>query len=509
MGSGDTRGASARSDLLRPGDTCWRLSEAARFALVIDGAAYFRALREALLQARRQVLLIGWDFDLEIDMLPTGDGDPPAPADGYPNRLGDFLEALVGAKPDLSIYLLRWTGATLIAPGRFAPVARLKLAGPERIRVALDGRHPPGACHHQKIVVVDDCFAFCGGIDATDARWDTCNHMPADPRRRLRDGSQARPWHDVTTALTGPVARDLGDLARIRWHRATDSELPVPEPEGDPIWPASLTPDCENVTAAIARTHPPEQDLPLINEIERLVLASIADARRFIYIESQYFASDEIAAALARRLAEPEGPDIIVLNPESAAGFVEDQAMHVTRDRLLGELAEADRHDRFRIWCPVNAAEDPIYVHAKVCVTDDRLLRVGSSNVNRRSLGFDTECDLALDGGDAGTRAVIAGLRNTLLAEHLNCSVDALEEALQAHDRPIAAVESLNGASGRHLRRLQPREDSGLGAVLADTRALDPRYDDGTTARRGITARHIAVAAVAVLALLVLLGFRL
>src|SRR3546814_19764954 len=42
-----------------------------------------------------------------------------------------------------------------------------------RITVKLDGHHPTDASHHQKIVVLDDCFAFCGGIDMTGDRWDT------------------------------------------------------------------------------------------------------------------------------------------------------------------------------------------------------------------------------------------------------------------------------------------------------------------------------------------------
>ena len=39
----------------------------------------------------------------------------------------------------------------------------------------------------------------------------------------------------------------------------------------------------------------------------------------------------------------------------------------------------------------------PIYVHSKVLVVDDRLLRIGSSNINNRSMGFDSECDVAIE----------------------------------------------------------------------------------------------------------------
>ena len=41
-------------------------------------------------------------------------------------------------------------------------------------------------------------------------------------------------------------------------------------------------------------------------------------------------------------------------------------------------------------------------VHSKVMIVDDTLLRVGSANLNNRSMGTDTECDLALEARNDG-----------------------------------------------------------------------------------------------------------
>ncbi|GHE87954.1 phospholipase D/transphosphatidylase [Aliiroseovarius zhejiangensis] len=488
-----------RHNLFKPGHNCWRVSNAREFALVIDGAAYFRALREALISAERQVLLIGWDFDLEIDMLPgESDEDGNAP-DGYPNQVADFMQAIVERNPDLCLYLLRWSGSAAIAPGRLVPAVRLNLSGPDRIKLALDGRHPVGACHHQKIVIVDDRLGFCGGIDVTDARWDTPEHTPDDPRRVLHDGSPAGPWHDASTALTGPATRDLAELARARWQRATGEALSAPDlPEQD-IWPASLQIDCRDIPVAISRTEPPEEDKPLVNEIEEMVLDGIASARSTIYLESQYFALDAVTDALSLRLGEDDGPDIIVVNPERS-NMLEDNAMHVTRTRMVKALQDADRHNRFLVVTPVNAANDPIYVHAKICVIDDRLLRVGSSNINRRSMGYDTECDLSIEGRDEDTRQVIAGLRNRLLAEHLGCAPQTLAKVIAQTGSVLPALRSLNPSEGRRFMPLDLKEDAGAGAFLADTRLLDPRYERGTGKRRVITSREIMIG-LAVLAL--------
>ena len=82
-----------------------------------------------------------------------------------------------------------------------------------------------GACRHQKIIVVDGNFAFRVGIDVTDERWDTSQHETGNPLRARQDESIPGPWHDVTSALTGPAASALAKLSRMRWHRATGEEL--------------------------------------------------------------------------------------------------------------------------------------------------------------------------------------------------------------------------------------------------------------------------------------------
>ncbi|MFC7554970.1 hypothetical protein ACFQU7_26195 [Pseudoroseomonas wenyumeiae] len=49
--------------------------------------------------------------------------------------------------------------------------------------------------------MLDDSLAFCGGIDMTSDRWDTRQHLDADPGRRRPNGSPYKPWHDATMAL--------------------------------------------------------------------------------------------------------------------------------------------------------------------------------------------------------------------------------------------------------------------------------------------------------------------
>jgi phospholipase D1/2 len=199
-----------------------------------------------------------------------------------------------------------------------------------------------------------------------------------------------------------------------------------------PEWPGGLEVALRDVDVAIARTEPPYDGTSLVNEIERLYLDGIAAARETIYLESQYFAAESLCDAIEARLREPGGPEIVVLNPEAALAEFEDSAMHPIRGRMIERLRAADAEDRFRIWHPVNAAGEPIYVHAKVMVIDDLLLRIGSSNLNDRSMGFDTECDIAIEGVEETTREAILSFRHRLVAEHLGTTPDAVAEAWAA-----------------------------------------------------------------------------
>ena len=305
----------------------------------------------------------------------------------------------------------------LIAPGRILPALQVKFLSPEQIHLAFDGCHPIGACHHQKLVAIDDSLAFCGGIDLTQGRWDDHEHRDENPLRRDRNGEISQPWHDASAVFTGPAAAAISELARARWHRAHDARIDESFQPGADIWPASIAPMFHDLPLAIARTQPPEHDAPLINEIETLYLDAIAGAEHCIFLESQYFCADNITRAIARRLREPNGPEVVIINPHAAQGMIEDQAMHITRSRAIRYLRGIDRHDRFRILYPVTASGQPIYVHAKLMVVDDRFLRVGSSNIDRRSMGFDTESDVALIAEkDTDRRGGILGLNARLPA---------------------------------------------------------------------------------------------
>lgn len=447
-----------------PVEARWRVERATRASVVVDADAYFRAARQAMLNARHQILLVGWDFDARI-RLAWDDDHPEAPAD-----VGAFITWLVKRTPGLQVHILRWDTGALKTLGRGKTLWTLlgwRWRQP-RIHLKLDGHHPLAASQHQKIVVIDDCLAFCGGIDMTDERWDTREHRDDDPHRRTPGGTAYKPWHDVTTALQGPVAAALGDLCRTRWSIAGGGPITPPPSRDGSCWPESIAVDFTDVDVAISRSQPDHEGQEEVLEIERLYLALIAAAKRHIYAESQYFASRRIAEAIAKRLAEDDPPEIVVINPVTAQGWLEPIAMDTARARLVAELRRRDRHGRFRIYHPVTEGGTPIYCHAKVTVIDDVALRIGSSNFNNRSLRLDTECDVTI----TDEPETIAAIRADLLAEHLGADAEDVGARID-RDGLIATIEALRG-TGRTLVPYEIDDLSGVEKWIADNEVLDP-----------------------------------
>ena len=460
---------------LTPGVDCWRIERARQASVVIDADNYFRHARAAMMKAQRRIMLIGWDFDAAISLIREDEAN-----DGAPVVIGDFITWLVDRTPELEIYLLRWdVGAmkSMVRPTNL--FTTLKWMAHPRVTVKLDSHHPPAASHHQKIVVIDDCFAFCGGIDMTGDRWDTRHHRDEDPGRHHPDGTPYGPWHDATTALSGPVAAALGEHARMRWKGAGGEALEPVEGVAD-CWPEGLPVMFEHVDVAIARTAPSMEDQEELTEIERLYMHQIAAAKRHIYAESQYFASRRIAEAIAKRLAEPDGPEIVVVNPIAADGWLEQQAMDTARARLFEALKARDPHGRFRIYHPYTQRGAPIYVHAKILIVDDRLIRVGSSNMNNRSMRLDTECDVCIDtalSANDGRQGEILRIRNDLIAEHLDLPVDRVSAVL-AERGLVAGIEEMRQKPGRTLRPYRTPELNDVQEWLADHEVLDPEGPD-------------------------------
>ncbi len=451
--------------VLQPGRNCWQIAPSRRAAVLVDAGSYFRHLEQALLKAKRSITIVGWDFDANIRLCP--DRDSP--------KLGEFLRTLVERESELEIKVLVWSFSVVHAPSAPLP-ALLGAAWQEhpRIKVELDTHHPFYAAHHQKVVTIDDAIAFVGGIDLTVDRWDSTRHDPEDPMRRCEDGSIYPAVHDIQMAVDGETARQVAALARERWLDATGESLSPVVRIQDP-WPSELACDFVDTDVAISRTQPTWDGHPGTHEIAMLTVDMIEAARQSIYIEAQYFAAPFLGKLLTENLKRPQGPQIVIVMTRASRSPVEQWVMGNNRDRLIRRLRKADKFDRLRVYYPVvpKGCDDcDVLIHSKCIIVDDMLLRIGSANLNNRSMGLDTECDLAIEASTAQGRRTIARIRERLLAEHLGVSDEVAGPAFASAPSMIAAVERLN----HHERGLRPFEVCGKGPThpVFATPILDP-----------------------------------
>lgn len=450
-------------------DTRWRTARAGRVAWLVDSQAYFSAAYDALLKARRSILLLGWGFDPRTRLAPDGGAQS-----NQSDEIGKVLLRLAEQRPDLDIRLLVWKSSLPIsATQEFFPHRAREWFEGTRIKFQLDDCVPIGACHHQKLLVIDDEVAFTGGGDFATDRWDSVAHRDEDNRRLHLDHSFHAPRHEVMVMVDGEAAHALGDLFRERWARAVDevsaSVTETPRPDA---WPEQIRPDLKDIDIHIARTEPAWRHHPATQEIRRLARDSIYEARFHIYLENQYFTSPLIAEALAARLAEPYGPEVVLVSTRYAPSWFDRLTMDRVRGVMIRRLQEADVFGRFRAYSPVTAGGRPIIVHSKVTVIDDRIVRIGSANLNNRSFGYDTELEIGLETRFDTGRATVARLRNMLIGHFLSRDADAVQRAMGPEDSLIRAIETLN-RHGR-LKPIVPQKLGRLARFIADFHLGDP-----------------------------------
>ena len=374
--------------------------------ILIDGASFLPRLAEELERAESHVHIAGWYLSTELALV----------REGARVVLVDLLADLVRK---IDVRVLLWAGAPLplFRPSRSDVrdlAERLRAAG---VEVALDAKERPMHCHHEKLVVVDDRVATVGGIDLTGYngdRFDASSH----PWR------SAVGWHDAAALVRGPVVADVADHIRFRWREVTGRELPKP---------AAQPPAGEHELQLVATI--PEHLYKGRHRGSFRILESYVrafhSAERLVYLESQFLWSPELVEILVEKLRRPPRDDfrIVAVLPSHPDSGNDDSRGQV------GRLEEADGGAGRFLACALYSrngeAREPIYVHAKIGIVDDRWLTIGSANLNEHSLFNDSEVNLV-----SCEPALAHSTRERLWAEHLELPID------EVRDRdPIALVD--------------------------------------------------------------------
>ncbi|GMH04517.1 hypothetical protein Nepgr_006357 [Nepenthes gracilis] len=363
--------------------------------------------------------------------------------------------------------------------------------------------------HHQKIVVVDSgmpngdeqkrrIVSFVGGIDLCDGRYDTQFHslfhtldtvhhndfhQPNFKDASIKKGGPREPWHDIHSRLEGPIAWDVLFNFEQRWRKQGGKDLllnlremdniiippsPVTFPDDNETWNVQLFRSIDG-GAAFGFPDSPEdaaraglvsgKDSIIDRSIQDGYINAIRRAKRFIYIENQYFlgssfcwsASDikvedigalhlipkELSMKIVSKIEKGERFIVYIVVPMWPEGIPESGSVQAILDwqrrtlemmytdvvqALRAKGIEANPKDYLSIFCLGNRetkqpgdyepSEKPepdtdysraqasrrfmIYVHAKMMIVDDEYIIVGSANINQRSMDGSRDSEIAM-----------------------------------------------------------------------------------------------------------------
>jgi phosphatidylserine/phosphatidylglycerophosphate/cardiolipin synthase-like enzyme len=498
----------SRIDAARPSGEAWTTGNLVR--PLVHGRAYFAELRERItaMGPGDRVYFVDWRGDPDQQLT-----DDPG------STLSQTLVAASRRGVDVRGLLWRSHWRRL---GFQAEEARflgedIGDAGGQCLR---DMRVRTLGAHHQKLVVLRHAadpardVAYVGGIDLCRSRRDDASHhgdAQALPMAAAYGPTPA--WHDVQVAVAGPAVHDVETTFRERWEDSTpltlnpgrslssflQGEDQTPEPLAAQTDPPPVA-EGGHSAVQILRTYPKilpkgydfapdgERSIALANT------KAVAEARRLIYVEDQYFWSEQVGNHFATALAQNPKLRLVVVLPISPDLERPIGQMPMLYGRALAlDPVLAAGGDRVAVFGLTNDAGLPIYVHSKVCIIDDRWASVGSDNLNRRSWTSDSEIACAImdervddDSRPAPDDAFAPALRRLLVGEHLGCHADEVpDDPVELFDAMLDSANALDAwfavhDGTRHRLRewtgrvaARTRRGNGRRSARARTRAAD------------------------------------
>lgn len=432
-----------KQSILKLEKNCWRIGEVDHLAILYDGHAYYEAFFDVTKQAKHSILIAGWEVDSRVGLGRINRT--------FPDSLREYFNSLAKKKNNLKVKILSWKPASFLTFGR-ERFARSKWTFKTLSRVSYINDKLPYlfSSFHEKMILVDNCCAFLGGMDLTKRRWDTPDHEPENPLRIDGVGKHYQPVHDIQFVLTGEIIASLRELIEKRLESSSGLKLE----KSSSVWPATHSPQVRNIPSAISRTDPKEG----IFEIEKLYFDAIRSAQEFILIENQYFTHFEIANEICKKLKDPDGPEVILIMPYSFQGVFEKSIYVNGRNKAIRMLKDADNYNRLRVYYPGIPNKDPakfIKVHSKLMIIDNLFLTLGSANLNYRSMLVDSEINLSIetDKKDKVSDFISQNVAH-LLSEHLHIKSEDFIQLYQQKGKLLPVIEFFKDKEAKTLREL-------------------------------------------------------
>ena len=334
---------------------------------LIDGAAAFPAMLEAINNARTSIALASYIFDRD------GIG-------------AEFVAALAAAtKRGVEVRVLiddvdARFGSSAVKALEKAGV-NVAVFNPPLVPARL---HALNLRNHRKILVVDGALGFTGGMNVDQRYW-----RPDAPEQAFRD---------LHFRLRGPVVAQLMEVFADDWQFTTAEALRGPK------W--FSPPSEEGAVLARAIEAGPDE---AFERVRWAIIGGLNAAQRSIKILTPYFIPDQTLVA-ELNAAALRGVEVDIVIPEH------NDLPHV-KWAMYGQLWQVLDHG-CRVWSRPGSFD-----HSKLLVVDGAWTLLGSANWDARSLRLNFELNVECYSVELGAhldgliQARISGSRQLKLAE--------------------------------------------------------------------------------------------
>src|SRR4051812_12598533 len=306
---------------------------------LVDGPQAFPAMLEAIGAARRSIAMASYIFD--------GNGV----GEEFVRALGQAASRGVEVRVLIDDVDARFSFSTAVKPLRTAGV-EVAVFNPPMVPARL---HALNLRNHRKILVVDGCVGFTGGINV-DCRY----YRPEAPQLAYRD---------LHFRLRGPVVAQLMEVFADDWQFSTGEAL------RDARWFCPLAQEGTVLARAIA-AGPDEA----IERIRWAILGGLNAAQRSVRVLTPYFVPDQSLIS-ALDAAALRGVEVDIVVPEKS------DLPHV-HWAMYGQLWQVLDHG-CRVWARPGAFD-----HSKLLVVDGAWTLLGSANWDARSLRLNFEVNV-------------------------------------------------------------------------------------------------------------------
>lgn len=317
----------------------------------------------------------------------------------------------------------------------------------------------PG-CSHEKLIIVDRRYVFCGGLEfaRTYSNADPSHMKPnADPKLHKKYPRSYR--HDVHSLIEGPVVKHFEQHFITRWREARsgkDPDVPdlAPPASANPYYDSTKTKHA--VQVAITKSVAGSNNFKTISQgVLEAYQTAIQNAEKYIYIENQYFRSQELTDLLIKQLRDKPDLRVILVLPirsEEDENAFTNYADFIQR-KLIESLQQSGR-DRFGVFSLRLHWEDggDLYVHSKVMIVDDKWYTIGSANTNPRSFHLDNEINIVVRDDQTARQ-----LRMDLWKEHMQAGEQLIKQFSLENSKQFVKMWTAIAKANKNRRTLKER----------------------------------------------------